>query len=211
MKTLEEIKILFENRSYDVRSDFINEYDFEDEYLDYYRQFIINARNIKDHLYLSDLIDLAGTLGFYEKELRDRYYSYLFDKRHYLVKIAVLDYFNYCRLELLPSSYENDLNLLSHKNVISLVKTQLLFNLIRLNSDRKEIYKEHLKKSLNNSNDWRAFYRILMNIKQVKIDNTDKIIIYDHIRIMSLKKDLGEGTEILLKELYSIFHPIKTE
>lgn len=204
MKTLEEIKVLFENKSYDVRGDFINEYDFKDEYLDYYRQFIINAKDIKDRFYLSDLIDLAGSLNLYEKELRDRYYSYLFEKRHYLIKLAVLDYFKYCKKDLLSNSYEKDLNLILSRTTLNVLKCQIIFNLICINSEKKEFYIERLKQSLTNSNDWRASYRILMNIQYVKIEKTDKLIIYNHIADLAGKRDLGEGTEILLKELSTI-------
>jgi hypothetical protein len=201
MKTFEEIKTNFEHRSFLVRSDFINEYDFKDSHSEYYHNFIIKAKNIKDHMYLSDLIDLAGLLNIYDEELRIRYYKYLFSKQHYLVKLAVLDYFKYCRRELLPESYESDLILFVKQKIYSILKAQAWFNLIYFGSTEVDFYLDQLRKLLTQCSDWRVFHRILMNIKYVKVESRIKESICRHIVFLSKEKYLGKGVEALLKEL----------
>ena len=151
-------------------------------------------------MYLSDLIDLAGYLDIYDEELRLRYYEYLFGKQHYLVKLAVLDYFKHCKKELLPVSYESDLNLIVEKKAYSILKAQILFNLICLGSTSVELYLSQLHELLAKCNDWRAFYRILMNIRYVKIDSRIKASICGQIVLISKKKDLGKGVAGLIKE-----------
>ena len=206
MKTLEEVKSLFEHKSYAIRSDFINEYDFKDGHFEYYRQFIIKATQVRNHLYLSDLIDLAGWLNIYDKELRDRYYAYLFTKQHSIVKLAVLDYFKYCSKELLPATYEQDLILLSQKRTSEILRNQVQCNLVFINTEKKELYLSQLLNMLTHTSDWRSFYRVLMNVKDCEFDNKDKVIIYDHINELAGKRDLREGVEGLLKEIASQVH-----
>ena len=46
MKTFEEVKAQFENRSFLVRSDFINEYDFKDDYFEYYHDVIVRENGV---------------------------------------------------------------------------------------------------------------------------------------------------------------------
>lgn len=203
MKTLEEVKSLFEHKSYDVRSDFINEYDFKDDYLEYYQQFILIATRVRNHLYLSDLIDLAGWLNIYDKELRDRYYAYLFTKQHSIIKLAVLDYFKYCSKELLPGTYEQDLVSLSKKRTSEIFRNQVQCNLVLINTEKKELYLSQLLDMLTRTSDWRSFYRVLMNVKDCEFDNKDKVVIYGHINELAGKRDLREGVEGLLKEIGS--------
>jgi hypothetical protein len=54
---------------------------------------------------------------------------------------------------------------------------------------------------LTHTNDWRSFYRILMNLKQDGFDAKDKLVIYNHITELAGKKNLGEGVEELLKTM----------
>ncbi|SHM14762.1 hypothetical protein [Chitinophaga sp. CF418] len=201
MKTLAEVKSLFEHKSYDVRSDFINEYDFKDDHFEYYRQFIMTATTVRDHLYLSDLIDLAGWLNINDKELRDRYYNYLFTRQHYVVKLAALDYFKHCSKELLPATYEQDLASLSHKRTSDILRNQIQCNLVLINTEKKDLYLLQLLEMLTRTNDWRSCYRVLMNLKYCRFDSKDKLVIYDHISELAGKKNLGEGVEGLLKEM----------
>jgi hypothetical protein len=201
MKTIEEIKSFFENRSFLIRSDFINEYDFNDSYFEYYHDFILNAKNIKDQMYLSDLIDLAGLLNIYDEELRIRYYDYFFNKQHYLVKLAVLDYFKYCQKELLPVSYESDLTLFVKNRNYLILKAQALYNLISFDPIEAKVYLEQLIELLMQCHDWRVFHRILMNIKYVKIEDGIKQTLFRQIALLSKEKDLGKGVETLIRTI----------
>lgn len=201
MRKLEEIKLLFEHKNYAVRSDFIDEYNFKDKYLEYYRQFILNAKNVKDHMYLSDLIDLSGWLNIYDKELRDRWFSYLFANQHYLVKLAVLDYFKYSKAEFIGSSYEKKLSQLLGKKMFLILRSQILFNLICLNTKKCDLYIEALKKVLTNTVDWKIVHRTLTNIKGVKIRKKSRLKICSHIKSLAQKRTFVERTENLLREV----------
>lgn len=200
MKSFKEIKRLFENRDYFVRSEFINEYDFSDRYFGYYRKFILGADNIKGHLYLSDLIDLSGWLGIYDKKLRDRWLSYLFEPKHYIVKLAVLDYFKFCNKKILDSKYERKLKMLLGRKLQSIIRCQALFNLISYNPKTNWKYVEILNVRLAGAKDWKIFHRIINNIKEVEIDSKAKAAICNHLKELSTKIELGSDTLKLLED-----------
>lgn len=206
MKNLEEIRAMFEHKKYDVRSDFIDEYDFNDKYLEYYRNFIIDNVEVVDNLYLSDLIDLAGWLNIYDIQLRERWFSFLFKKKHYIVKLSVLDYFKFCPKKLLPPLYEFELNNLLKDRTLAIIRNQIYFNLICLNSKKNETYIKGLKKSLDRTNDWRSIYRTLKNIKELKVKKSYKLALCDYIKVLVSKNDFGDGVEQLLQEVCDALH-----
>jgi len=87
-----DIKKEFEHKDYDQRDNFISNYNFKDNYLNYYHHFIINNDKIKNPIYLSTLINLATYLKFYDHTLYTRFFAYLFSTHDMLVKDAVFDY-----------------------------------------------------------------------------------------------------------------------
>ena len=121
MRSLNEIKSLFEHKSYLVRGEFINDYDFDDDHFEYYHKFILNAKGISNHLYLSDLIDLSGYLGIKDKVLQRRWFSYLFQPKHYVVILAVLDYFARFENNGLGNAYEKKLKSLLKSRQLHIV------------------------------------------------------------------------------------------
>lgn len=198
LKTLEDVKALFENRSYAVRSEFINDYDFNDEYFDYYKSFILDANNIKDIFYLSDLIDLSGWLKIYDLTLQNRWLNCLLKPSHYLVKLAVLDYFKFCNKEVASPSYETSLKQLLKRNSSTIVKNQILFNLLIFNLHESELYKDALKLSLSKTKDWRSIYRTLSDLKEIEINHNYRIELLELIKQLHRKNNFGEGVERLL-------------
>jgi hypothetical protein len=201
MKSFEEIKYHFENKSYDIRSDFINEYHFKDDYYNYYKEFILNSQKIKNHLYLSDLIDLSSYLGIYDIKLRNRLFSYLLSNSHYIVKLAVLDYFIKCKKNLLVPRYENELNKLLNSERKAIVRNQILINLISLNSEKQNLYFQNLCNSIIRTEDWRSIYRIINSFLEFKDLKKFKADLYVLIYDLNKKKNFGEGVTKLLNEL----------
>ena len=199
MKDLEEIKYYFENKSYLVRGEFINEYDFNDPYKEYYKNFIIHLEDIKDHLYLSDLIDLSSWMEFYEIEIRRKWFEYLEKPSHFIVRLAVLDYFKHCSKKLLFRNYEQVLLTLLNQRLSSVVRNQILVNLIVLRSRNQNMYMDQLFSSLARTNDWRSIYRTINNFNEVDAlkELKDKAIAY--IVELHEQKDYGEGVSTLLK------------
>ncbi|NML38406.1 hypothetical protein HHL17_14455 [Chitinophaga sp. G-6-1-13] len=197
MKKLEEIKILFENRSYSVRSDFINDYDFNDDYYEYYHQFLLNAESIKDRFYLSDLIDLTGWLDIYDMKIMERYYSYLFSQNHYLIKLAVLDYFKYCNKDLPFPSYEKDLNAILQERLPSILRCQVLINLLILDTKDAPQYIKSLISLLEHNNDWKVIHRLLNNLKEVQLRLEYSSCICKELVKKSQIVELGASTKSL--------------
>lgn len=198
MKSLNEIKALFENKDYGIRSDFINDYDFKDEFREYYLHFILKSKHVKDHLYLSDLIDLSSWMKFYDIKIRKRWFSYLFEKKHFIVKLAVLDYFKYSKEELLFGNYEQKLNTLLKGKLPSILRNQILLNLICLNSSSGNKYLSMLLESLSKTKDWRSIYRTLINLNEIGRLKKHKKLIINHIKGLLLTKNFGEDVEKLL-------------
>ena len=182
MKSLEEIKKHFEHKDINHRSDFINDYDFDDKYIEYYKSFILNAKDVKNHLYLSDLIDLAGWLGIYDKELYLRYIDYLLNKQHYIIKLAVLDYLMRSDVFYDDINIEEILSDFIKKNKVKILKIQALLNLILLSKDKKNNYTNELLHSLSKMRDWKILYRIINRLNQEEVDNELKILIFDCIK-----------------------------
>ncbi|WP_157963102.1 hypothetical protein [Chitinophaga deserti] len=202
MYELQNVKAQFEHKSYAVRSDFIDEYDFNDDHHQYYRDFILNkSQHIKDHIYLSDLIDLSGWLNIYEVELQLRWFQLLNEKVHYVIKLAVLDYFKYCDKDVVFDGYGEQLWMLLKKRQLPIVKNQILYNLLLLDSIYAEAAVVDLIASLNSTNDWRSFYRVLSNLEDVPVDENTKSKICRSIYAISKQRDLREGTMEMLKKI----------
>ncbi len=181
MKSLEEIKKKFEHKEINYRSDFINDYDFDDEHIEYYKSFILDTKDIKNHLYLSDLIDLAGWLGIYDRELYLRYVDYLLTKQHYVVKLAVLDYLMRSDVYYDDIDIEKILFNFIQKNKIEILGIQAMLNLILLNSKNKKTYIDMLIYSLLNTKDWKVLYRVINKLNQEEIDIESKTTIFNYI------------------------------
>lgn len=197
MKTLDEIKRDFEHRSYLHRGDFIDEYDFNDPFHEYYRTFIIKAAKVKNHLYLSDLIDLARFLSFFDDVLFKRYSRYLFARNHYLVKLSCLDY-----LLDSPQFYKDKeserklVRLVESKSVKSapaILKTEIYLNLLALGRKASARHLEELKQTLSEAEDWRTIYRILNRMNGIEQLRTYRSEMVEHIRGLHEQKDFGPG------------------
>ena len=202
MLSLEEIKKGFENRDYLERMDFIDEYDFDDDYLGYYKSFIIENDKITNPLYLSDLIDLSAYLGLFNKILYQRYRSYLFEKRHTVVKLATLDYMINCPHFYTDKSIEHKLNKYVESKIFRILKNQVYINLMSYSTLNRRSYLKKLKESLTTTSDWKSIYRTLVKIDSIPILKMYKIELFDHIKKLNEQQNYGDGVKKLLTSLH---------
>ena len=201
MKTLKEIKNHFEHKDYFYRVEFIEEYDFHDDYRDYYEDFLLRETKIRDAIYLSELIDLAAWLKIFHTDLYSRYVKYLFEKRPTIVKLAVLDYLIDCPLFYNDDSIEEILVDFFKTTKLLIVKKQTLLCLLALKTDNSKFYYESLKSIILKTEDWRGVYRLLNNIKRKKQFKPYQEDLLVYIQKQHNKKQFGEGVERLLEEL----------
>lgn len=197
MKDLNQIKFHFEHPSFAHRVDFIDEYDFQDNYFDYYLAFLKDMRDVKDHLYLSELIDLAAYLDIYDEELYERYVNYLHVKQHYIVKLAVLDYLMDCEIFYNKKDSEQRMLQALDKSHFFIVKNQILTNLVAL-SNSNEKYIQLLVDSLDKTKDWRSIYRVISKFINHSKLSKSKILILNKCKNLHKKKNFGEGVDELL-------------
>ena len=185
-KSFEEIKCLFENRSYFVRWQFLNEYHFNDNYHDYYVDFICkNALFLKNDNYLSDLVCFTIDFNIFDSVIIDIWYQILKESTSAIVVLSILDYFNLCALAKLPKDYASTLLAMADKHRRRLLKNQVYINLLLLN-EADEKYKNLLTESLNKTKDYRSILRV---ISTLTIFHSRKIVreIKNHIGGLKLE------------------------
>lgn len=186
------IKSQFEHKDFFYRSKFIEEYDFEDAYLEYYKGFLLNyTKRTKNDIYLSDLINLACDLSIYEAVLIDRYTSILLSPNSALVKLSCVNY-------LLEAYYIGKMNnieqvlksaLKSTKSEI--LKSELLVYLISISFSEDDF--SNLKALLLKVNDWRTPIRLLRTLPNINISTEQKRCLIEILLETNAKKDYGSG------------------
>lgn len=180
-----EITAQFENRSYFVRSQFLEHYHFKDSYIDYYIDFIVqNALSIKNDNYLSDLVCFTIEFKLFDSRIIDTWYLLLKKSSSVVVKICILDYFNFCPRQKLPVQYVETLSQMTIGNLRKIVKNQLFFNLIAFD-ERNEKFKILLFKSLKTTKDTRSIIRTISCLNRL---SSKKLIleIKEHIKNLNL-------------------------
>ena len=173
-KSFEEIKYNFENRSYFIRSEFMNTLNAKDNaYLIYYVYFINkNVVRIKNQSYLSDLICFTIDLNIFQDEIIRIWYCLLQNNTNTIVLLSLLDYFNLCSLKKLPKDYERILFKLFKERKKIIIKNQVLINLLLINEFNEE-YKELLLCSLKKTKDYKSILRVISTFQNF---NSPKII-----------------------------------
>ncbi|HEY3402435.1 MAG TPA: hypothetical protein VGK59_03550 [Ohtaekwangia sp.] len=193
MKTLEEIKFHFENRSFFERMQFIDDYDFDDPFIEYYKDFIHKAVDVKHHLYLSDLIDLARQLKIFDHDLYKRYFGYLFQKRHGIVKLSCLDYMIACPFFYQDEHAEKRLKKLLNNSLRAIIQNQVYLALIALGTRNTEFYYKKFCESLASTKDWRSLHRVLNKVSTAKKLKPYNSRVHEYLKNLSDQQDLGPG------------------
>ncbi len=165
--TLDEVISLFEHREYYVRRDFISEYHFNDEYHDYYYNFILKFNHTNDDLYFTDLIELAIDLDFVSDEFYDKYFRILKNCSNSLIKMVATDYFLYKEFDYPEKKYELISlykELIKTKSTRHNVKFNLLLALLSIDRKNYSIYFEKLLYYFKISNHYQPLCRSFNSI-----------------------------------------------
>lgn len=198
---LSEINFFLTNKQYVIRSEFMREYHFNDEYLDYYKKFILENVNSTNRMFLTDLIYLASKINFNTSAIQSIFKNLILNDSRFLVKLAILDYWVELEPKYLPKDYEEILLILLKNKNYKIVRNQVYFNLFLLNNSSMNFYFERLIEGLRNTTDWKSIYRTLANFKYVSsshfLNYKNKVI--KLIKELHREKNFGDGiNEILL-------------
>ncbi len=203
--TLEEIKFFFEHKSVQKRIDFIGEYDFDDDYLSYYQEFLIENKEDSDIDYLVCLIELAEDLEIYDEVLLEKYAGYLKSKKSIYLKLTILDYFiNFPSVEKQKIGLEEPLkSQLKTQNII--LKNQVFLNLIALKTIDCPKYKTQFFQNLLQTDDYKSLVRIVNNFLNYAVffDVFTSKEIFGLIENLKAKK-LGKALESSILELEKV-------
>lgn len=199
-RSFEEIKSLFEHRSYFVRGQFMEDYHFEDDYRSYYVRYILdNAARIKSSGYLSDLICFTIDHSIFDKGVVRLWWEFLQTSRKAVVLLCALYYFNVCPLSALPKGYAGALRHLVNTHRRYLILNQLYLNLL-ISDETNEEYCALLFRSLTKTKDSRSILRIIANLHHFK---SKKLAgdVKSHVRNMDLDEFGGKAKVVILERI----------
>lgn len=200
--TLEEVKNKLEDKNIFQRIDFIDQYDFNDSYKEYYIDFLLSNKIEKNYLYLSRLIDLAAFLKIKNEGILFKYMKYLIQPNHYIVKLSVLDFL--IDSDSLYEEYSEKLMemklLLTRKRESKIVKNQILFNLLLIDRTNDNSYYESILHSLKETSDHRSLIRTINNLMNQKFSFVPMNFTNKTIEIIE-SKTTGKA---VLSKLYEI-------
>lgn len=203
---LDKIISHFEHKSFEHRIDFIDNYSFKDNFSDYYYDFILNLDFDKNHLYISELIDLSGFLLFFDDMFLKKVNNFLLKSPHYIVKLSILDYFLayvfYCKTHKKDVNYSlmYSLEKLLELRQRKIVKNQIYINLMFLFPNKIDFFFKKLLSSLKTTFDYRSYIRIF----NILIEYSDFLLIDNKYKIelinLSKKNGKGKAVEISIQE-----------
>ncbi|MCD7902001.1 MAG: hypothetical protein LUH22_19750 [Bacteroides sp.] len=171
-----DYKKILEGKSISKKIDLIDEYDFEDNPLDY--QYIVKfikreSVSSTNEWYIISLIDLAGQLQLKDKYLIKNYLHYLEKGHSYYLKLTVLDYLSNMLVFYKDENIDYSLiaHLLENKSERLVVKIIASLILILIYPNMRMYYWEKIKQYIKKSEDYRTHIRLY------------NYIVYDNIPI----------------------------
>jgi hypothetical protein len=200
-----EIKNNFENKSIQKRIDFMESYDFENEFenREYFINFIRNNPKSENDWYMMWLIDLAGLLEIKDVNLLNHYLEYLIYPNYYLLKLTVLDYvtYTYTLYESDDIDYSAIKSILSNKHDRIIVKNEALLTLMLLFPVEKEKYMFQLKKNLLETSDYRSHVRVHSFFLNRNIKTIIPILFIRELIEISKSKNFGRAVKCSIIEV----------
>ncbi len=198
----------FEKLSIDDKIDFLEDYDVVNdlENRPYFLRFIKNNSNSKDYWFSSILIDLASELRINDLNLFNTYFNYLFESKHYHIKLSVLDF----QIETYDLYYEESKEaylkleeLLNKKNERLLVKNQVLLNLMIYCKENRLKYLSQLINNLKRTSDYRSHLRVYNTFINYDYYNFITPDFLEQLFSISERKSLGKSVSNKIRELKS--------
>lgn len=168
MNDLTFIETQLKNPSLKRRRDFIEAYDFPEQYDYFYRRYIRDnlQQAPKDNWYLIALIELAKDIHFFDADMPSLLWQ-LYEQRSAAVylKLTILDYFLiYPIVSDDSANWEKDYLKHLRKAKNTLIRCQLMVNLFKT-GDSKERYIQQLATMLQCADDYRAIIRVLHSLQ----------------------------------------------
>lgn len=185
--TLNQVKASFEHKSISKRIIFLAEYHFDDNYQDYYKNFIINYFDTKDNIYFMQLLELAQDLEIYDEAYIGRLLLILKEKTHIIVKLSILDYLYEAVFEI---ELDHDFLIKELKELLVLrnfltIKNTILFILSTIDTDNKKSYTQIILENLKRTKDYRTIIRLCNFIMGTDENLFDKNTMMEIIKIGS--------------------------
>lgn len=199
----------FEKLSIDDKIDFLEDYDVVNDLVNrpYFHRFIKNNSGNKDYWLSSILIDLASELRINDFDLFNTYFNYLFESKHYLIKLSVLDF----QIETYDLYYEKSKEaylkleeLLNRKNERLLVKNQVLLNLMIYCKENRLKYLSQLINNLKRTSDYRSHLRVYNTFINYDYFNFITPDFLEQLFRISERKSLGKSVSNKIRELKSL-------
>jgi hypothetical protein len=197
------IKEKFESPSFEVRIDFIDNYNLEKDTANraYFIETIENIELTSNHWYNILIIELATIFQIKKKALVNQYIRDLANLNHKLVKLTLLDYVT----ETYPSYEEKALNqlfltlneLIQNKHDRLIVRNQALLLLILIFPDTEKKYRLAFKNNLKRTKDYRSHIRSIHFMEAFLLERLSKEFILEVISITEFFK-YGKAVEEVL-------------
>ncbi len=169
---LVEIRSYLESSSIKKRKNFIENYDFEDNYRDFYYVYLKENLPLptKDTWYLIALIELAQDFGFFDHEIRTLLWElYEAKKNAVYLKLTILDYLaDFPLNESEKSITIQQFETFAKRTRNDLLKNQLFCNLLHLDPEN-ETYLNRLLEQILKTQDCRSLIRVLNFFKEYEI------------------------------------------
>ncbi|AXP80304.1 hypothetical protein CJ739_1213 [Mariniflexile rhizosphaerae] len=198
----------FEKLSMDDKIDFIEDYDIVNDLSNrpYFIKFIKNNSNSKDYWFSSILIELASEIRVDDLELFNTYFKFLFESKHYFIKLSVLDF----QIETYDIYYDKFKNtyhkleeILDKKNERLIVKNQILLNLMIYSKEKRLKYLYQLLDNLKRTSDYRSHLRVYNTFINYNYYNFITPDFLEQLFSISEKKRLGKSVSEKIRELKS--------
>lgn len=164
MLDLLEIRSHLESPSIKKRTNFIENYDFEDSYHDFYATYLKENLPLpnRDNWYVIAMVELAQDLGIFDPQIRTILWElYEAKKNAVYLKLAILDYLaafpfgESDKTEIIPK-YETYWK----RTRNDLLKNQLICNLLHLEPENT-VYQIRLLTQIPKTQNYRSLIRIL--------------------------------------------------
>ncbi|MDN3694662.1 hypothetical protein QWZ06_21515 [Chryseobacterium tructae] len=196
------LKYHFENRYLSKRIEFIEEYNFVNDKINfgYFKSFILDFEITNNDWYNTLIIALADQLNIVDRKLYLKYLNYLNLKKNYLFRLSVLDYFvnNFLFYKKMYKSVDFDLVKTDRSRLI--VKNQIIINNLIFFPKNRDMYIGELLESLEKTDDYRSHIRLfnyIINFELEKIINEKEL---KSLIGISKKKKLGRAVDLKILE-----------
>ncbi|WBX96342.1 hypothetical protein [Chryseobacterium gambrini] len=203
------LKTHFESRYLSERIDFLQEYDFvkDESNFEYFKSFIFDFELTKNDWYNSLIINLADELNIVHNSFYKRYLNYLTNRKYYLFRLSILDYFANNHIFYKKIYRQKDFEIIKNsRNLRRIVKNQVIVNDLIFDLKNKRIYIDELKKSYRVTQDYKSHIRLYNYIMNFELDEIISKTDLNYLVETTQNKKLGRAVDLKLLEFANYFN-----